>query len=96
VGGPTLVRGAWQLRAIDELGFLIVPLLFGQGSRSPTRPSSNGSSWSNSTRIPTARSRCATRPRRTLASEMPHDGHARHSPRPARRACVTSPANRRA
>jgi dihydrofolate reductase len=31
VGGPTLIRGLWQLRAIDELGFLIVPLLFGQG-----------------------------------------------------------------
>jgi len=32
VGGPTLIRGLWQRRVIDELGFLIVPLLFGQGS----------------------------------------------------------------
>jgi dihydrofolate reductase len=31
VGGPTLIRGLWQIGAIDQLGFLVVPLLFGRG-----------------------------------------------------------------
>ena len=31
VGGPTLIRSLWRPGAIDELGFLVVPLLFGRG-----------------------------------------------------------------
>jgi dihydrofolate reductase len=31
VGGATLIHGLWRLGSIDQLGLLIVPLLFGRG-----------------------------------------------------------------
>jgi riboflavin biosynthesis pyrimidine reductase len=31
LGGPSLIRALWQRGAIDQLGLILLPILFGQG-----------------------------------------------------------------
>ena len=61
LGGPMLIRAAWERGAIDQLGLLVLPVLFGEGL--PLFPLGRGASrcgWSSGPSTRTARSSCST------------------------------------
>ena len=61
LGGPMLIRAAWERGAIDQLGLLVLPVLFGEGL--PLFPLGGGGRRCGSSSAPstrTARSSCST------------------------------------